>query len=168
MARKRGAGRRTDYRWILGQASFSALGTGSSAAITVGAASSSFSETLMRVRGNLMAYVDTTQAPGGATRYGLGLIKAQAGQGTTVLSLPLTDGFAPWIWYATFGLAYEEMVTDVVDVPGVTSYRERIDSKAMRKLPPDVELQLVIQSATVLGGGVAANVQVELRMLLGS
>ncbi len=72
------------------------------------------------------------------------------GQSTTVVSSPITDDSAPWLWYTRFTLGYEEMVTDVVDVPGLSSYREVIDAKAMRVLRPDREVQLVFEQASVL------------------
>ncbi len=159
----RSSGRRADLRWSLGAATFNALtaGTNSSTIVTSGITS----QTIMRVRGSLLAYLDATHAPGQAVRIGVGFILAQGGAGTTVLSSPLTDGDAPWFWYETFSLGYEEMVTDVVDVPGATAYRATIDSKAMRVLRPDQEVQCVVENQTIQTAS-AVNVFVDARFLI--
>ena len=121
-------------------------------------------ETLLRIRGELSAWMDTTSVPPLAVQIGIGLILVPEGTGSTVLWSPLTDIDAPWFWYETFLLAYEEMVTDVVDVPGMTSFRKTIDSKAMRIVRPDVELQLVVENVT-LAGAAAVNVHAGGRIL---
>jgi len=112
-------------------------------------------ETLLRIRGNIVCYADAAQAPGGLVDIGVGIILAQGGQGTTVLSNPITDADAPWVWYDRFCVGYEEMVTDVIDVPGLSSYRGVVDSKAMRIQRLDQEFQFVLQNSTV---GTAMNV----------
>ncbi len=123
-------------------------------------------ETILRTRGQLLAYVDGTQAPGGLTSVGMGMAIVPEGTGTTVLWSPITDADAPWFWYTRFHLGYEEMVTDVVDVPAVSGYREAIDSKAMRKGPQSTEVQLVIESVTALTA-VAINLLISGRFLTG-
>ena len=79
---------------------------------------------------------------------------------------PIADATAPWFYYSTFALGYEEMVTDVVDVPGITSYRETIDVKAMRRLRPQEEVQCVFENTTI-DGAAAVNVSVFGRFLMG-
>ncbi len=79
---------------------------------------------------------------------------------------PITDGDAPWIWVSYFELAYEEMVTDVIDVPGMSSYRELIDNKAMR-IVRNQELQMVAENATI-GGASSINLSVSGRTLSGT
>jgi len=71
------------------------------------------------------------------------------GTGTTVTWSPITDSNAPWYFYTRFHLGYEEAVVDVVAYEGMGAYREVIDAKAMRRIRPDVEVQLVIEQATV-------------------
>jgi len=105
-------------------------------------------ETLLRTRGNLMAYIDATQAPGKAVLITAGMILVPEGTGATVLWSPTTDGDAPWFWYTAFILGYEEMVTDVVDVPALTGFREIMDSKAMRRIR-NQEIQLVLENTTL-------------------
>jgi len=123
--------------------------------------------TILRTRGNLAVSISGTQAPTVSARIGVGLIVMPEGQGSTVVSSPLSDGNAPWYWYESFVLAYEEMVTDVIDIPGMTSFRVPIDSKAMRILRPDREVQLVVENATV-GGALSVDVFVDIRTLLGN
>jgi len=120
----------------------------------------------MRARGNLLAFADTTQAPGGLIDVAVGMVLVPEGTGTTVLWSPITDAIAPWFFYSRFHLGYEEMVTDVVDVPIATGYREAIDSKAMRKIRPDLEIQFVVEQATI-ATAMAVNVRVAGRFLLG-
>jgi len=123
-------------------------------------------ETLMRQRGNLSCFLDTTQSPGILIDVAIGTIVMPEGQSTTVVSSPITDENAPWIFYSRFTVGYEEMVTDVVDVPQMTSYRENVDTKAMRILKPDQEIQLVIEQAT-LGGAGEVNLTLSDRILIG-
>jgi len=78
----------------------------------------------------------------------MGVILVPEGTGTTVLWSPSTDADAPWIWVTEFVLAHEELVVDVIDVPGMSSYRERIDNKAMRIIR-NQEIQFVIENSTV-------------------
>ncbi len=80
---------------------------------------------------------------------------------------PLTDPEAPWLFYERFALGYEEMVTDVIDVPGITTFRKVIDNKAMRILPEGREVQLVTSNVTVLSAG-SFNGVFGFRMLLGT
>ena len=123
-------------------------------------------ETLLRIRGNVLAYLDATQAPGALIHVGIGICQVPEGTGSTVLWVPLTDGDAPWIWVERFALGYEEMVTDVVDVVSLPIFRGVIDNKAMRKLR-NRELQVVVEQATLLGAA-SLNFNITGRALTGS
>jgi len=70
------------------------------------------------------------------------------------------------LWYDQFVLGYEEMVIDVIDVPGITSYRATIDSKAMRIIR-NQEVQMVTENVT-LGTAATVNLVVTGRMLSGT
>ncbi len=120
-------------------------------------------ETVMRTRGEMLVNIDATQAPGGRAQISLGLILVPEGTGTTVLWSPFTDDDAPWFWYWTGMLGYEEMVTDVIDIPGLTSVRETIDSKSMRILR-NQEIQLVAENTTI-SSAVSVNFDVVGRIL---
>ncbi len=124
-------------------------------------------ETLLRLRGNMIAWVDGSLAPGVNAHIGVGFILVPEGTGSTVLWSPISDSNAPWFWYTKFFVGYEEMVTDVIDVPLLTAYRETIDSKAMRRARADVEVQLVLENVTV-NGALSVNASVVGRVLLGS
>jgi len=123
-------------------------------------------ETLMRLRGNSTSFLDGVQAPGGAALIAMGIIAVPEGTGTTVLWSPTTDGDAPWIWINSFLLAYEELVTDVIDVPQLASIRAVIDNKSMRILR-NQELQFVVENSTV-GTAVSINSHVAGRILSGT
>ncbi len=106
-------------------------------------------ETLLRTRGTLLSYVDTASAPGDLALICVGMILVPEGTGTTVLWSPFTDSDAPWFYFTSFFVGTEEMVTDVIDVPGITSYRETIDSKGMRRMR-NQEIQVVMENSTIL------------------
>ncbi len=152
MARRRQEKMR-NLRWARNSSAntFSALSAGSAAQPFL--TTSSIRETWMRFRGQMLCWLDGTQAPGVQIFVGVGLILMPEGQGTTAVSTPLTDPNAPWLYYSSFFLAYEEYVTDVIDSPQLTAYREIIDNKAMRIIRPDREIQLVVENQTAGGAG---------------
>ena len=151
--------------WAGGTTSAFTLAAGSVAVNALVSSAQPF--TLLRMRGNLVAFLDGASAPGKAVIIGVGLRMVPEGTGSTVLSAPLTDDEASWIYYSTFVLGYEEMVTDVIDVPGISSFREIIDNKAMRRVKPDTELQFVFENAT-LATAAAVNIAISCRFLLGN
>ncbi len=122
-------------------------------------------ETILRMRGNSVTWVDSTSAPGIGARVGVGAILVPEGTGTTVLWSPITDPDAPWLYYSSFFVGYEEMVTDVVDVAGLSIFRDVIDVKAMR-ISRNTELQCVVENVT-FGSAVSINNVVEGRLLSG-
>ncbi len=123
-------------------------------------------ETILRIRGEWLAYIDGVQAPSTSFAVSVGLILVPEGTGSTVLWSPITDGDAPWIWWDTTVLAYEEYVVDVIDNPGASFVRRVIDNKAMRK-SRNMEMQFVMENATIGNAG-SANVQGAARFLAGS
>ena len=122
--------------------------------------------TVMRIRGQILGYIDGASAPPKGANMSLGVIKVPEGTSTTVVYNPVADDRASWMMYETFFLGYEEMVTDVIDVPGLTSYRKEIDVKAMRIVRPDEELQFVIENTT-FDGAAAVNFAFAGRILIG-
>ena len=164
MGRRRG-GKKIDYtHWTGSQTSTLAFSAGSVAAIALPA--SHEPETLLRIRGSHSAFVDSTSAPGLNIEIACGLIPVPEGTGATVLWSPITDADAPWIWYTIYQIAYEEMVTDVIGVQAMLSYREVIDNKAMR-IFRNQELQLVAENVT-LGAAGAVNMFTGFRALTGT
>ncbi len=167
MARPRSRGSRLSKRWgpFSAGSTFAALSAGSAAVVI--ASPTAFLDTILRTRGQLLAYMDGASAPGKLVDVAVGMIVQQEGLvASGQITTPITDSNADWFWYVRFALGYEEMVTDVVDVPGASSFRMEIDSKAMRKAPPDTEVALVAQNATLLTAG-AVNIAVGGRLLLG-
>ncbi len=155
MARaRRNSGRPSDYDWVLATVVFPALSAGTIAAT---AFTANTPLTIMRIRGELLVYVDATQAPGGLASIGAGLIVKPADAGTTVTSSPLSDSRQGFMFYDVGFVGYEEYVTDVVDNPTLTAYRRTIDVKAMRKMRTNEELQLVVENVTELTA-IAVNV----------
>jgi len=164
MARRR-SGKKIDFtHWIMQAAAQSAFAAGTGARTIL--AAQHLPETILRMRGEYLVYVDAAQAPGGSTRVSSGLILVPEGTGTTVLWSPETDSDAPWIWYDVAHIGYEEMVTDVVDVPAITSKRVEIDSKSMR-IVKNMELQWVVESVSILTA-VNVNTALGVRVLSGT
>jgi len=135
------------------------------AAVTIGAAQH-LPETLMRIRGEYVAGLDGVQPSNSGILVTQGIIQVPEGTGTTVLWSPFTDGDAPWIWWDSAGLQYEEYVTDVVGTQVTMSVRRTIDSKAMRKIR-NTELQWVVENTTMQAAA-STNVFGQVRVLSGS
>ncbi len=164
MARRR-SGKKIDFtHWTYSSFAVAAQGAGTLGANFFGA--QHLPETLLRFRGNWLCYVDGPSAPGKLVSIGIGMIMVPEGTGSTVLWSPISDGDAPWIWVDYAELGTEEMVTDVIDVPGITSFRASIDSKAMRIIK-NQELQIVVENATILSAS-SVNITMSGRGLFGT
>ncbi len=163
MARRR-SGKKIDFvHWTRAGFSFLAQAAGSAAQNLFAAAHEP--ETLLRLRGDMTAYVDAAQPPGGLIQAAVGIVLVPEGTGTTVLWSPITDGDAPWIWIQYFNLGYEEYVTDVIDCPGITSRYYVVDNKAMRVVR-NQEVQVVVEQASI-GTALSINVVGQMRSLTG-
>ncbi len=164
MARRR-SGKKIDFvHWTLGSFTFQSQAAGT-AAVNVNPAQHD-PETLLRIRGEWSAFLGGPNSPGVVVSVAIGLILVPEGTGSTVLWSPITDGDAPWIFWDTAILGYEEMVADVIDVPAMTGVRRVIDNKAMR-IVRNQELQAVVENATI---GVAGNIDAlgQFRVLSGT
>jgi len=122
--------------------------------------------TLLRIRGEVLVYLDGVQAPGGLARVEMGIILVPEGTGGSIRFDPSADGNAPWLWFGIVHVGYEEAVADVVDVPGITSVRVPVDNKAMRRIRPDVETQFVAANVSIAGTP-AVNIAYGFRILQG-
>ncbi len=167
MPRRRGGfQKKIDYtRWVGGQVNAFALGAGTSGQIFASSVADR-AETLLRTRGKVVCWVVGPEAPPVSADIGMGLIVVPSGTGATVTSSPIADENAPWLWYTRFTIGYEEMVTDVIDIPGLSIFREVVDSKAMRIIRPDREIQFVVENTTV-SGALSVNISFNARMLFG-
>ncbi len=123
-------------------------------------------ETLLRIRGEWVSNFSAGLSDGVGVAVSAGIIQVPEGTGTTVLWSPATDADAPWIWWDTFNLMYDEAVTDVIASQATLSGRRVIDSKAMRKIR-NTELQLVVENTTVIGAA-TTNTVLGGRVLAGS
>ncbi len=154
-----------NVRWTLSSGFFSAISAGTFALAFL--ADSSTPETLMRMRGRVLTFLEGALAPGGQVRVTMGIIKVPDGTGTTVLFDPVTDAAAPWIWYDVMNLGYSEYVTDVIASTEAAQGRMIVDNKAMRRIRPDEEVQIVVTNTTV-DQAASVNVSYAIRTLLGS
>ncbi len=150
MARARSSGRRADYQWTLGSFVTQGLAAGASAQFAVISAGV-ISSTITRTRGRWFAELNGTAVAGDIVLVGVGLIKVSEGGTTT--SLPLTDGDAPFFWTAQVHLSVIDS-SATIDRALLGSFREVVDSKAMRVLRPDEDVVCVIETADVVGAPV--------------
>jgi len=164
MARARGVKKIDNVRWQTGTFAATGLSAGNLGQVFLAADTNPV--TLLRMRGTIACYMDGFQGPAPLVQVTTGVILVPEGSGTTVQYDPLADSNAPWIFYSTFFVGYEEMVADVIDVPVISGYREIIDNKAMRKIRPDVELQQVVTNTTILAAG-TINFVMACRLLVG-
>jgi len=164
MPGRRRGGKKIDFTFWAGATDTKQTVSAGISAATLFAAEAT-PKTLMRMRGSLICYIDSTSAPPLMIEVGVGICVVPEGTGSTVLWSPLIDRDVPWVWSADFIIGYEEMVTDVIDIPGLTSYREVIDNKAMRILR-NQDLQIVWENVTV-GGAASFNGAVAIRALFG-
>ena len=150
MARTRGGKTIRTLRWTGLSVNSGAFGAGSVAVTAL--AAEKFPDTVMRTRGELVGMiVDTLPIPDGVlVRYGFGLVCVPEGTGATVVWSPLSDANAPWFVYASGFLARRFLTVDAGECDGLPWFRERVDSKAMRKCPPDMELQAVFEQSTIV------------------
>ncbi len=152
-------------RWSGDTFAFLAQTAGSSALNFISAATET--DTLMRMRGEIVAWIDAASIPPLLVDCSIGAWVAPQGQGTTIVINPDDDDESPWFFYERFTLGYEEMVTDVIDVPGLTIFRKTIDLKSMRIFRPNQEAQLVFSNVT-LAGASAVNCVFSVRGLFGT
>jgi len=169
MARRRtGFQKKIDtVHWTYGSFATGSLGTGSIVGELVLAAQH-LPETLLRIRGEWAARLEGLQPSSVGASVSAGLILVPEGTGATVLWSPITDGDAPWIWWDTFNLMYEEYVSDATWSSQTSDGRRVIDSKAMRKVR-NTELQAVVENAPIPGStGVSCGFAGAVRVLSGS
>ena len=160
MAQRKGGKVITSTSWEIIGASILAMSAGTAAVavrLAIPGIGGGIHETLLRTRGWLTAWLDGTQVPGALTIVSVGLRLASEGSGGTVTVSPFTEGGYPWFFHESFVLGYEETVTDVIQIPALSGIRMRVDDKAMRKIRPAEELQMVVENTTI---GTAANVNV--------
>ncbi len=170
MARPR-QGRRSgrsmeSVRWTGANFLFSAQAA-STLALEFLSASDDPPETILRIRGELVVWLDGLEAPAVAVEVGIGAALVAQGSGSTVQWAPLSEANAPWFLYERFTIGYEEFVTDVIDAPGLSVFRKTIDVKSMRIVRPDVEAQMCVENATLIGAA-SVNTSFSSRLLLGS
>ncbi len=159
---RRTSGRRADLRWTRGSAAILGQTTagvfGNSTIITT----SERSETIMRTRGEILVWLDASgSVAGDILRWAAGFLIQQEGQ--TPASTPIADGEAPFFWYETGTLAAETAVGNV----GAPSEMARIvvDSKAMRILRPNQEVEFIYEVVDVVGAPIS-NASINARFLL--
>ncbi len=108
---------------------------------TVQGAALSFTSpaTILRCRGQMVAFMDEGQQVGDKARIavGLGIISTDAFNGGTVPD-PASEAEYPWLYWHDFQLGSSLAVG--INNEGSSSYRFEVDTKAMRKIRPGESL----------------------------
>ncbi len=165
-ARGRSRGRPTDYEWDL--AVFQHLAQAAGSAGTNLLIADGAHQTIHRLRGEVLVWLDGTPAAGDTVRIGMGIHVVPEDSGAVVTVDPLTDVSASdWMWYTVLHLGSEDTTPGGDDI--IKAARIVIDSKAMRRIKSQQELQFVVENATVTGGTAqSVNVAGAVRVLSGS
>ncbi len=119
--------------------------------------------TLVRSRGRIRAYTDTSSTPGsfGVVTMGMIVIRKSALAGAAFPS-PIQEGDSDWFWWDSLSVG-----SDAADVIGSTVTVDRIvvDSKAMRKIGNN-EVIVFVAELTTCEGTMVVNLCGSLRLLL--
>ena len=105
--------------------------------------------TLMRMRGSVLLFtVDGAAADDAAIGMGICLANGLAST-AAVLPGPITNSEFPWIWH-TFTMMRHQTAADA-RTPLINTQRIEIDSKAMRKISPEMELFFMVELLNTAG-----------------
>jgi len=125
------------------------------ALFSVGIVGGGDGRTLIRTRGELLAYITATDnAAGGFARIAVGIAlvnPAAFAVGATAMPGPITDAnWDGWLWYKTFALFTNTAFT-LPSNDGPSSARFEVDSKAMRKWKSEDAVVGVAEAETEIG-----------------
>jgi len=144
-----------------------------SAIIASGAISILDGTTIVRIRGEVLAYLEATASAGEGFRVGVGILLSEVEAfvaGISALPTPLAQmDHEDWVWHTIFGLRSAGIVSGGAatdrDVAGAVTQARRIeiDSHAMRKF--DAGKILVLVAEVVEIGAASMNIGGETRML---
>ncbi len=151
MARAHRSGRPNDYDWELSRGTSLALAA--TVIVQFEAFASDTAETLMRLRGEVLVFLDGASSPavGDLMVFAWGVIRSASGS-TDVGVSPLTEGGANFLAYGTGHLGTE--ATAQLGNEGLSMVRFDVDSKAMRKLRENESLYVVFESVDIAGAPV--------------
>ena len=104
------------------------------------------SPTIVRVRGEFWAKSQTSAVNARVTAGIIVVTNKALAAGVASLPSPLTDGGSDWLWWDTYGLAWQ--TGEPIESGAV---RRVIDSKAMRKVGLNQVLVMVIETTSISG-----------------
>ena len=166
MARPRSSFAKTvDYKsWAIVPSSSTDFGT--AAIVVLGGLAFSLPQTILRIRGNFcVAFDGASDAQQTVFGLGVGLVSTDAFNTAGAVPGPLSDADYPWLYWQSIPLKVTLKIAAEAADDVMASFRADIDSKAMRKVKPNMTLCYVIEQT------VARNLDVEtshLRVLLGT
>jgi len=109
--------------------------------------------TIARCRGQLLVNMDRSAEVAedrALVGMGLTLVSNQAvAVGATAIPSPIANDEWPWLWYYTSSLKTPTTLTE--DEQGFRWERIEVDSKSMRKAPPDHVMVFVVDVVSVAG-----------------
>ena len=108
--------------------------------------------TIVRIRGNMMCWNDSTSGSGAVALVTLGMFLADAAQvtvGISAMPLPFSNIGSDWIYWDQFIVG--EQISNQADANDISFERHIVDSKAMRKVKLNHQLQLVAELQNVEG-----------------
>ncbi len=152
MARaRRSSGRPNDYDWELSRMTSLAtpVGTISQTEMFL----SDTAETLVRVRGEVVVWLDATGSTiGDMMQFAWGLLRAPSGSSDVGVS-PLTEGGANWLAYGLASIGTEVALGNLAAAPGLGAAMRifHVDSKSMRKLREDESVYFILETADITG-----------------
>jgi len=168
---RRGASSRRKPGWSLGPHNVAAQSITSSGAtlITVGASALLDGLTIVRLRGELVVWLEVATSIGdgfGRSAFGICAVSENAaGVGISAIPAPIADiSWGGWLAYQSIGSITGLSVTESENTGPLTMFRFQMDSKAMRKLRiSDVVVGVFETSGEI--GAATVNVSLNTRML---
>ncbi len=155
MPRGRRSGRPNDYDWEMARGS--SLGTAVNVITQFESFVSDTAETLVRVRGEVLVWLDLSgSAAGDVMVFAWGIVRSASGS-TDVGVSPITEGGANFLAYGICTLGTEIAIGTAGDGNvrnGIAMKRFEIDSKAMRKLRENESIYMIFETADVVGAPV--------------
>ena len=150
---RRGSGRVIDFKaWnsiLRSEQSVSTNGT----ILGGGVLSFAGPATILRCRGFVQAHFDATAQVSDAISltFGLGLVSSDAATlGATAMPDPGGNADYPWLWWGSMRLR-SELAAGPSGGFGIAAQRLEIDTKAMRRVKPEMSLVMVVEVASASG-----------------
>ena len=108
--------------------------------------------TLVRVRGEFVAYATAIGASGAQAIVGIGLIRVTGralAAGVSSLPTPITDQGSDWLYHKMFPISVRGSLGADSEATGAHVFRWEIDNKSMRKFELNQAIALVTENSAI-------------------